>query len=131
VEERTYRILLVILVGLVLLNLATIGFGLFREAGGENPAGVFVALRFIGYGLLPVAAAGLWFWRTWGFWLLGLSTLLTLAADLPEGLFAAFWRSFPHLTTIALTVEQYLTRKEAKEAKQAEEASKVEKLHKH
>jgi hypothetical protein len=35
-EERTYRILLAVLTGLVILNLATIGFGLFRETGEEE-----------------------------------------------------------------------------------------------
>jgi hypothetical protein len=49
---------------------------------------------------------------------LGLATVTTLAADLPEGLFAGFWRSFPHLTTIVMTVEQYLTRKEEQEAEE-------------
>jgi hypothetical protein len=117
-EERTYRILLVVLTGLVILNLATIGFGLFRETGEEDTYDYQPIARLIGYGLLPVAMIGLWSWKPWAFWVLGLATVTTLAADLPEGLFAGFWRSFPHLTTIVMTVEQYLTRKEEKEAEE-------------
>src|SRR5687768_3883672 len=105
-EERTYRILLVVLTGLVILNLATIGFGLFRETGEEDTYDYQPIARLIGYGLLPVAMIGLWSWKPWAFWVLGLATVTTLAADLPEGLFAGFWRSFPHLTTIVMTVEQ-------------------------
>ena len=111
-EERTYRILLLILTGLVILNLVTIGLGWFREAGDEDAYAYQPIARLIGYGLLPVAVAGLWNFRAWAFWVLGLAAVVTLAADVPEGMFAAFWRSFPHLTVIVMTVEQYLTRKE-------------------
>ena len=121
-EERTYRILLLVLTGLVILNLVTIGLGWFREAGDEDTYAYQPIARLIGYGLLPVAVAGLWNWRPWAFWVLGLATLVTLAADLPEGMFAAFWRSFPHLTVIVMTVEQHLTRKEEKEAEEQAKA---------
>jgi hypothetical protein len=110
-EEGFYRILLTILAGVAVLVAGAITLSLVLA----DPAGAAVSARdiarLVGYGLVPVAAIGLWSWRRWGFWMLGLATLTTFVADFPEGVFAAFWRAFLHLTMILLTVEQHYARK--------------------
>lgn len=111
-EENYYRIWLAILASVAVLVLGALAIS------SSLPDADFTArdiIRLVGYGLLAVAAIGLWSWQTWGFWTLGLATLLTFGADVPAGLFAAFWRSFLHLTMILFTVEQYYTRKEEEE----------------
>jgi hypothetical protein len=116
-EERHYRMLLAILGGIAAMVLV-VRIGELTAADAEGAKlGWTSGGRIVGLVLLLVAIAGLWSWRNWGFWLLGLATLVALAAAIPDGLFAAFWRSFLHLTTILLTTEQYFTRKqEAEEA---------------
>ena len=115
-EENYYRIWLAILASVAMLVLG--GLAIAASLPDGDQAASFSArdiIRLVGYGLLAVAAIGLWSWQTWGFWTLGLATLLTFGADVPAGLFAAFWRSFLHLTMILFTVEQYYTRKEEEE----------------
>jgi hypothetical protein len=116
-EENFYRIWLAVLasVAIVVIGALAISSSL---PDPQQPAGFSARdiVRMVGYGLLAVAAIGLWSWKSWGFWTLGLATLLTFGSDVPSGLFAAFWRSFLHLTMILFTVEQYYTRKEEEEA---------------
>jgi hypothetical protein len=116
-EQRHYRILLAIIAGIAAVVLVVrIGELAIADVDGAK-LGWSTGGRIIGWLLLLVAIAGLWSWRTWGFWLLGLATLVALVAAIPDGPFAAFWRTFLHLTTILLTTEQYFTRKqEAEEA---------------
>jgi hypothetical protein len=115
-EERHYRILLAIIGGIAAVAMIVRIVGLASADPGTVAATRDIG-RIAGLALLLVAIIGLWSWRTWGFWLLGLGFVVAFAAATPEGIFAAFWRSFLHLTTILLTVEQYLTRKqEAEEA---------------
>jgi hypothetical protein len=120
-EENYYRIWLAILASVAVLVLGALAIT-GSLPGPEQPAGFSVRdiVRLVGYGLLAVAAIGLWSWQTWGFWTLGLATLLTFGSDVPSGLFAAFWRSFLHLTMILFTVEQYFTRKAEDEVEDAE-----------
>jgi hypothetical protein len=116
-EENFYRIWLAVLasVAIVVIGALAISSSL---PDPQQPAGFSARdiVRMVGYGLLAVAAIGLWSWKSWGFWTLGLATLLTFGSDVPSGLFAAFWRSFLLLTMILFTVEQYYTRKEEEEA---------------
>lgn len=111
-EENYYRIWLAILATVAILVLGGLAIA-SSLPNPQQPAGFSARdiIRLVGYGLLAVAAIGLWSWHTWGFWMLGLATLLTFGSDVPSGLFAAFWRSFLHLTMILLTIEQYYTRK--------------------
>jgi hypothetical protein len=120
-EENYYRIWLAILATVALLVLGALAISLSLP-NPERPAGVsaFDIGRLAGYGLLAVAAIGLWSWRSWGFWTLGLATLLTFGADVPNGIFSAFWRSFLHLTMILLTVEQHFARKIPDDEEEAE-----------
>ena len=93
-EERHYRILLAIIGGIAAVVLVVrIGELAIADADGAK-LGWTTGGRIVGLALLPVAIAGLWSWRTWGFWLLGLATLVALVAAIPDGLFAAFWRTF-------------------------------------
>ncbi len=116
-EERHYRILLAIIGGIAAVVLVVrIGELALADTDGAK-LGWSTGGRIVGLLLLPLAICALWSWRTWGFWLLGLAALVAFAAAIPDGLFAAFWRTFLHLTTILLTTEQYFTRKqEAEEA---------------
>lgn len=109
-EEQYFRIWLAVLAGIavVVLGALAVSLALADPSGPEATARDYV--RLAGYGLLAISAIGLWSWRNWGFWLLGLATLVTMGADIPDGLFAAFWRAFLHLTMILLTVEQYYAR---------------------
>jgi hypothetical protein len=118
-EERHYRLLLAVVTGLAILNLGAMTAGLFREDAAGGGFSIRFAFRLLGYGLLVIAAAGLWNWNSWAFWLLGLATLTTIGANLADGLQTAFWRIVPHLTMILLTAEQYYTRKEEEEAENA------------
>jgi hypothetical protein len=115
-EENYYRIWLAILASVAMLVIAALAIA-SSLPDPDQPASFSARdiVRLVGYGLLAVAAIGLWTWQSWGFWSLGLATLLTFGADLPSGLFAAFWRSFLHVTMILFTIEQYYTRKEEDE----------------
>lgn len=123
-DERIYRILLVALAALQLVILGTVTAPLLGATGESAPSLVRIAIRAIGYLLVPVAIAGLWNWERWGRVTLGIATAIAVAVDLPDGLFAAFWRLFPLLIIIGLTVEQYLSRAEAEEEAKAAEHPK-------
>jgi len=112
VEERQFRVILSLLALVaVLVIVAKVASLAVSEAFGTgNLTGPTV--QIVGFGLLPIAAIGLWGWQTWGFWTLGLSTAATVVAVIPEGLQAAIWLSMLHLTTILLVTEHYFARKE-------------------
>ncbi len=124
-EERQFQVILVCLALLAVLVLVVgiVSLSADNSAGQRMSAREIVQL--VGVGLLPVAAIGLFGWRRWGFLVLGLATTVALVAALPDGLFAAVWFSFLHLTTILLIAEQYYTRKE----KEAEEQSAGDESH--
>jgi hypothetical protein len=107
-DERLYRIFLASLAGLAVVMFVVGVVSLAIAPADSLPAREIVKL--IGIGLLPVAAGGLWWWQRWGFWALGLATLVVLGAGIPDGLFAALWRSILHFTMILCTVEQYVSR---------------------
>ena len=122
-EVRQFRMVLAIL---SLVAVAVLAVAVFSVVAAENPIEQVRARSIvycIGFGLLPVAAIGLWEWRRWGFWMLGLATVMASLSALPDGLFAAVWCSFLHVTTILLVTEQHFARKEEQEARDAEEHS--------
>jgi len=112
-EERQFRIILALL-ALTAVAVFTIGI---VSVVTDNTAGERVSahhiVQLVAMSLLPIAAIGLWWWRRWAFWMLGLATALALVAALPDGIFAAVWCSFLHLTTILLVAEQYYARQES------------------
>lgn len=112
-EERQFRVILSLLALVAVLVVVTriLSLVMSEATGGGNLAGT--AVQIVGFCLLPVAAMGLWSWRPWGFWTLGLATAVVLAAAVTEGLLAAIWLSMLHLTTILLVAEHYFARKEA------------------
>jgi hypothetical protein len=123
-DERIYRILLVAMTALQLVILGTVTLPLFSGAGDSEPSLVRIAIRAVGYLLVPVAIVGLWNWERWGQVVLGIATAIAVAADLPDGLFATFWRLFPLVIIIGLTVEQHLGKAEEEEEAKAAEHQK-------
>jgi hypothetical protein len=123
-DERIYRILLVVMAALQLVILGTVTVPLLRETSESEPSLVRIAIRVIGYLLVPVAILGLWNWQRWGQVMLGVAMAIAALADLPDGLFATFWRLLPLVIIIGLTVEQYLGRAEAEEEAKAAEHQK-------
>ena len=123
-DERIYRILLVAMAALQLAVLGTVTVPLLDGTSESEPSLVRIAIRVIGYLLVPVAITGLWNWQRWGKVMLGVATAIAVVADLPDGLFATFWRLFPLVIIIGLTVEQHLSRAEAEEEAKAAEHQK-------
>jgi hypothetical protein len=122
-EARQFRIILAIL---SLVSVAVLAVGIFSSVASDNPderIGARNIAYYISFGLLPVAAIGLWNWWRWGFWMLGLAAAMALVSALPDGLFAAVWCSFLHVTVILLVAEQYFARKETEEELSADEHS--------
>lgn len=121
-EDRQYQIILSVLalagVLVVAVGIASIATSDWTESGNLAAQ----AVQLVGYCLLPVAAIGLWWWRQWGFWTLGVATAVTVAATLPEGLTSAIWRSFLHLTTILLIAEHYFARKEGEPEQESDQS---------
>jgi hypothetical protein len=124
VDERVYRILLVCLTAVQLLILVTVTAPLLSGVTESEPSLVRIAIRTVGYLLVPVAVFGLWNWERWGRVTLGIATAIAVLADLPDGLFATFWRLLPLWIIIGLTVEQHLSRAEAEEEAKAAENPK-------
>jgi hypothetical protein len=123
-DERIYRILLVVMAALQLVILGTVTMPLLIGTSESEPSLVRIAIRVIGYLLVPVAILGLWNWQRWGQVMLGVAMAIAALADLPDGLFATFWRLLPLVIIIGLTVEQYLGRAEAEEEAKAAEHQK-------
>lgn len=123
-DERIYRILLVVMTALQLVILGTVSVPLLMGTSESEPSLVRIAIRVIGYLLVPVAIMGLWNWQRWGQVMLGIALAIAVVADLPDGLFATFWRLLPLVIIIGLTVEQYLGRIEAEEEAKAAEHQK-------
>jgi hypothetical protein len=123
-DERIYRILLVVMAALQLVILGTVTVPLLMGTSESEPSLVRIAIRVIGYLLVPVAILGLWNWQRWGQVMLGIALAIAVVADLPDGLFATFWRLLPLVIIIGLTVEQYLGRVEAEEEAKAAEHQK-------
>ncbi|MCU0880501.1 MAG: hypothetical protein MUF06_22245 [Pirellulaceae bacterium] len=123
-DERIYRILLVAMAVLQLAILGTVTVPLLNGPAENEPSLVRIAIRVVGYLLVPVAIMGLWNWQRWGQVMLGIALAIASVADLPDGVFAMFWRLLPLLIIIGLTVEQHLSRAEAEEEAQAAEHQK-------
>ena len=123
-EERQFRIVLTVL---ALTAVAVLAVGIVSVSTDNMTGRILVRdiFQLVGMGLLPVAAIGLWSWRPWGFWTLGLATAVALLGALPDGLSAAVWCSFPHLATILLVAEHHYARKEAEaEAEHSSDAQR-------
>lgn len=107
-RQRTYRTLLGILVGLVLLNLPTLLMPLFTRRIELNP---ILVLGILGFGLLPVSVAGLWRDRPWGLAVAVLASVLVLLPHARQGLMEVMAMGSCHFIVLALATIRFLTRK--------------------
>ena len=83
-DERIYRILLVCLTAVQLLILVTVSAPLLSGSSEGEPSLVRIAIRTVGYLLVPVAVAGLWNWERWGRITLGIATAIAVPLALDD-----------------------------------------------
>jgi len=109
-RQGYYRTLIVFCAALSVFLLPTQVIGIrweLLEFGRVHPESVVV---FAGFGLLPIAAVGLWKWRFWGFAALLVGTLLiTITVAAHDGLVAGLGWAVLHLICLGFTALRYFT----------------------
>lgn len=109
-RQGFYRSLVVFCASLSVLLLSDQALGIRSQILDSGRVHLESIVVFAGFGLLPIAAIGLWKWRLWGFVALLVGTLfITITVAAHDGLLAGFGWAFLHLVCLGFTALRYFT----------------------